>query len=114
MLKAGVFPMFARNVGLRLRPNSLNEFKRILDSQIIPLLHKQPGFKDLVTFAVIGGTDVTAISLWETREHAEAYHTASYASVMKMLDPLLDGNPKLRLAHIVSSTFHKLADSAAA
>ena len=28
--------MFARNVALRLRPNSLNEFKRILDSQIIP------------------------------------------------------------------------------
>ena len=106
--------MFARSVGLRLRPNSLNEFKRILDSQIVPLLRKQPGFKDLITFAVIGGTDVTAVSLWETRAHAEAYHTASYASVMKMLDPLLDGNPKLRIAHIVSSTFHNLTESAAA
>lgn len=105
--------MFARNVALRLRPNSLNDFKRILDSQIVPLLHKQPGFKDLITFAPTGGTDVTVISLWEAREHAEAYHTATYPSVMKMLDPLLDGNPKLRLADIVSSTFHALADTAA-
>jgi hypothetical protein len=106
--------MFARNVTLRLRPNSLNEFKRILDSQIIPLLHKQPGFKDLITLALVGGTDVTAISLWETREHAEAYHTASYGQVMKSLEPLMDGSPKLRIADIVSSTFHELVDSTAA
>jgi hypothetical protein len=106
--------MFARMSALRLRPNSLHEFKRILDCQITPLLQKQPGFKDLITFALIGGTDITAISLWETREHAEASNTASYASVMKMLDPLLDGSPKLRIADIVSSTFHKPADSTVA
>ena len=106
--------MFARNVALRLRPNSLNEFKQILDGQIIPLLQKQPGFKDLVTLALVGGTDVTAISLWVTKEHAEAYHTATYAQVMKCLEPLLDGSPKLRVADIVSSTFYKLADSTAA
>ncbi len=106
--------MFARNVALRLRPNSLNEFHRVLDGQIIPLLHKQPGFKDLITFALVGGTDVTAISLWETREDAESYHSRSYAQVMKCLEPLLDGSPKLRIADIISSTFHKLAESTAA
>jgi len=106
--------MFARNVALRLRPNSLNEFKRILDGQIIPLLRKQPGFKDLITLALVGGTDVTAISLWVTKEHAEAYHTATCAQVMKCLEPWLDGSPKLRVADIVSSTFYKLADSTAA
>ena len=55
--------MFVRNVALRLRPNSLKEFKRILNGQIIPLLHKQPGFGDLITFAPSGGVDVTVISL---------------------------------------------------
>src|ERR1044071_6966320 len=106
--------MFARNVALRLRPNSLNEFKRILDGQIIPLLHKQPGFKDLLTLALVGGTDVTAISLWVTKEHADAYHTTTYAQVMKCLEPLLDGSPKLRVADIASSMFYKLAESTAA
>lgn len=106
--------MFVRNVALRLRPNSLNEFKRILDDQIIPLLRKQPGFRDLITFAPLGGADVTMISLWETRNHAETYHTMSYPQAMKCLEPLLDGSPKLRTADIVSSTFHKLADCTAA
>ncbi len=96
--------MFARNVALRLRPNTLNEFTQIFDSQVIPVLRKQPGFKDVITFAMAGGTDVVAISLWETKEHAEAYSTAGYPLVLKSLEPVLDGNPKLRVSDIVNST----------
>ena len=94
--------MFARNVALRLRPNRLNEFRRIIDAKIIPLLQKQPGFKDLLTFASTGGTDLTAISLWDTKEQAEAYSTIAYTEVMKSLEQLLDGTPKLRWADIAS------------
>ena len=106
--------MFARNVALRLRPNVLNQFKRIFDAEIIPLLRKQPGFRDVITFALTGGADVTVISLWETREDAEAYNTAGYPEVMKSLEPLLDGSPKLRVADIVNSTFHKVSGHMAA
>ena len=106
--------MFARNVALRLRPNTLNQFKRIFDAEIIPLLRKQRGFKDVITFALTGGADITAISLWETKEDAEAYNTAGYPEVMKSLEALLDGSPKLRVADIVSSTFHKVSDHMAA
>jgi heme-degrading monooxygenase HmoA len=105
--------MFARNVALRLRPNKLDEFKQVFDDQIIPLLRKQGGFKDVITFALTGGADVIAISLWETKEHAEAYSLAAYPQVLKSLDPLLDGSPKLRVSDIVSSTFHKVADGVA-
>jgi len=106
--------MFARNVALRLRPNALNQFKRIFDAEIIPLLRKQSGFRDVITFALTGGADITAISLWETREDAEAYNTTGYPEVMKSLEPLLDGSPKLRVADIVNSTFHKVSDNMAA
>jgi heme-degrading monooxygenase HmoA len=106
--------MFARNVALRLRPNTLNQFKRVFDGEIIPLLHKQRGFKDVITFALTGGVDVTVISLWETREDAEVYSTAGYPEVMKMLEPLLDGSPKVRVADIVNSTLHKVSDHMAA
>lgn len=106
--------MYARNIALRLRPNTLNEFRRIFDAQIIPLLRKQPGFKDVITFAMTGGADVVAISLWETKEQAEAYNEAGYPQVAKILEPILDGNPKLRVADIVNSTFHKGAGGIAA
>jgi len=61
-----------------------------------------------------GGADVVAISLWDTKEHAEAYNTAVYPEVMKSLEPLLDGSPKLRVSDIVNSTFHNVADGMAA
>ena len=61
-----------------------------------------------------GGADVVAISLWDTKEHAEAYNTAGYPEVMKSLEPLLDGSPKLRVSDIVNSTFHNVADGMAA
>ena len=52
--------MFARNVSLRLKPNTLNEFTRIFDEEVIPMLRKQSGFRDEITFAVPGGLDVVA------------------------------------------------------
>jgi hypothetical protein len=46
--------MFARNASLRLKPNTLSEFTRIFDKDVIPMLRKQSGFRDEVTFAVPG------------------------------------------------------------
>ena len=105
--------MFARNVSLRLKPNSLSEFTRIFEKEIIPMLRKQSGFRDEIAFAVPGGVDVIAISLWDTKEYAEAYKTAGYPEVLKILDKILDGTPKVQVSDVVSSTIHKPAAVAA-
>jgi hypothetical protein len=73
------------------------------------MLRKQNGFQDEITFAIPGGVDVTAISLWDTKEHAEAYSTAGYPQVLKTLDKVLDGTPKVRVSDVISSTIHKAA-----
>ena len=77
--------MFACNLSLRLKPNILSEFTRIFDNEVIPILRKQSGFRDEITFAVPGELDVVAISLWDTKEYAEAYNTAGYPEVVKIL-----------------------------
>jgi hypothetical protein len=105
--------MFARNVSLRLKPNTLSEFTRIFDKEIIPMLRKQSGFRDEITFAVPGGLDVVAISLWDTKDYAEAYNTAGYPEVLKILDRVLDGTPKVQVSDVISSTIHKPAAVAA-
>ena len=105
--------MFARNVSLRLKPNTLSEFTRIFDREVIPMLRKQSGFRDEITFALPGGLDVVAISLWDTKKHAEAYSTAGYPQVLKTLDRVLDGTPKVRVSDVISSTIHKPAAVAA-
>jgi heme-degrading monooxygenase HmoA len=99
--------MFARNVSLRLKPNTLSEFTRIFDNEVLPMLRKQRGFRDEITFAVPGGLDVVAISLWDTKDHAEAYDTAGYPEVLKILDKVLDGTPKVQVSDVISSTIQK-------
>ena len=105
--------MFARNVSLRLKPNTFSEFTRTFDKDVIPTLRKQNGFQDEITFAVPGGLDVTAISLWDTKEHAEAYSTTGYPQVLKTLDRVLDGTPKVQVSEVIYSTIRKAAALAA-
>jgi len=105
--------MFARNVSLRLKPNTLSEFTRIFDKEVLPMLQKQSGFRDEILFAVPGGLDVVAISLWDTKDYAEAYNTAGYPEVLKILDKVLDSTPKVQVSDVISSTIHKPAAVAA-
>jgi hypothetical protein len=99
--------MFARNVALHLKPNTLNDFTKTFDASVLPILRKQKGFQDEITFAVAGGTDVVAISLWDTKENAEAYNATGYPEVLKSLEKMLDGTPKVRVSDVISSTLQK-------
>jgi hypothetical protein len=101
--------MFARNVSIHLKPNTLSDYTRAFEKDVLPLLRKQNGFKDQITFAGAGGVDVTAISLWENRADAETYNTKAYPDVLKTLARFIDGTPKVHNFDVVNSTFHKIA-----
>ena len=47
--------MFARRVSMHLKPNSVAELTQRLEKEIIPLLRKQKGFQDEITFVGPGG-----------------------------------------------------------
>jgi hypothetical protein len=106
--------MFARSVSIHLKPNMLSEYTRTFENDVLPLLRKQNGFKDEITFAGSGGVDVTAISLWESKTDADAYNTNTYPQVLKTLARFIEGTPKLQTSDVVTSTFHKVAIHAAA
>jgi hypothetical protein len=75
--------MFARNVSFHLKSNMLSDYTRTFDKDILPLLRRQNGFKDAITFSGPGGTAVTAISLWDNKASAETYNTKAYPKVLK-------------------------------
>ena len=106
--------MFARNVSLNLKPNCTGEFARTIENDIIPLLRKQKGFQDEITFIASQGPEVVAISLWDNKENADAYSRATYPEVLKNLGKVLEGTPQIRTYEVANSTFHKLAARAAA
>ena len=101
--------MYARQVSMELRPNSHADFTRRIESEILPLLRKQKGFQDEITFVNPAGKDAFAISLWDSKESAEAYNRASFAEVSKLLSKVVDGTPRVKSYEVSNSTFHKIA-----
>jgi heme-degrading monooxygenase HmoA len=106
--------MFARRVSMQLKPNSVAEFTQRIEKDILPLLQKQNGFRDEITFVVPGGTEAFGISLWDTRENAEAYNRETYPELTKILARVVEGTPKVETYEVANSTFHKIAAAAAA
>jgi hypothetical protein len=106
--------MFARNVSFNLKSNMLSDYTRTFDKDILPLLRKQNGFKDEITFSASNGSEVTAISLWDNKASAETYNTNVYPEVLKTMSRFIEGTPKVKNGEVVNSTFHKIAAGVAA
>jgi hypothetical protein len=101
--------MFARKVSMHLKPNCVREFTDRIEKEIIPLLRKQKGFRDEITFVTPGGLDAVGISLWDQKENAEAYNRGTYTEVQKALSKVIEGSSQVETYDVSNSTFHKLA-----
>ena len=101
--------MFARSVTIRLKSNSVAEFNRTLEKEVLPLLQKQRGFQDEISLVASNGTEAVAISLWDNKEDAESYNRATYPEVQKLLAKVSEGTPQVQTYEVGASTFHKVA-----
>jgi heme-degrading monooxygenase HmoA len=99
--------MFARTVTLKLKKNSAPEFSRLIADEVIPLLRKQQGFREEISFVAPERSEALAISLWDTREDAEAYNRKGYAEVVKALAKVVEGTPKVQTFDVAHSTLPK-------
>ena len=106
--------MFARSVSIRLKPNSLAEFTQMIEKETLPMLRKQKGFQDEITFVAPGGAEAVGISLWDQKENADAYNRGSYPQVQKSLAKVVEGTPQIQTYEVSNSTFHKIAARVAA
>ena len=104
--------MYARRVIMQLKPNSAPEFTQRLESEVLPLLRKQKGLQDEITFVATGGKEAFGISLWDRTDSAEAYGRTAYPEVVKMLEKVVDGTPRVETFEVSNSTFHKIAATA--
>ena len=105
--------MFGRHVTMKLKANSAVELPRIIENDVLPLLRKQKGFRDEISFVSPERLLAVAISLWDTKEDAEAYNRAEYPEVLKALSEVVVGTPTVETFEVANSTLHKIAAKAA-
>ena len=101
--------MYAREVSMHLKTNARNEFTSTIEKDILPLLRKQAGFKDELTFLAADGQEAVAISLWDRKESADAYSRDTYPQVLKGLAKVVEGTPQVHAFEVTNSTFHKIS-----
>ena len=104
--------MFARSVSIRLKPNRVAQFTRIIESEILPLLRQQKGFRDEITLILPEGLQAVGISLWDRPEDANAYSGAAYPQVLQVLRAVTDGSPEVHVFEVSNSTFHGISTGA--
>ena len=104
--------MYSRNVSMKLKANSAPEFTRTLEKEILPLLRKQKGFKDEISFVAPERNEAVAISFWDKKESAEAYNREKYPEVLKALSNVVEGTPRVESFEVANSTSHEIAASA--
>jgi heme-degrading monooxygenase HmoA len=97
---------------MKLKANTAPEFNRIIENEILPLLRKQAGFRDEITFIAPERSEVVAISFWETKENCETYNRTGYPEVLKIVSKFVEGTPKVETLELLTSTLHKLAAKA--
>ena len=95
---------YARKVDFYIKSGQEKEFDRIFESKIVPILQQQKGFQD--ELVLTAGRQVTAISLWETRNDAETYEKAAHPKVLESLKPLIEATPKVQACDVPYTTFH--------
>jgi hypothetical protein len=104
--------MFARSVSIRLKPNRVADFTRIVESEILPLLRQQQGFRDEITLILPEGMQAVGISLWDRPEDANAYSGAAYPQVLRSLQAVTEGSPEVHVFEVSNSTFHGISTGA--
>ena len=99
--------MFARSVAMRLKPNMKADFNRTLENEILPLLRNRKGFQDELCLVTPDGTEAVGISLWDSKENAEAYQKETYPEVQRLLSKVTEGTAQIKTYDVSVATIVK-------
>ena len=102
--------MFARTVTIRLKPDTVAEFNRTLEKDILPILRNQKGFREEIALVAPNGSEVICISLWDKKESAEAYQRTAYSEVQKFLAKVSTATPQVQTYEVSVTTLQKAAE----
>lgn len=93
---------FARNVHFQIKNGKEKEFTTLFENSVLPTLKKQNGFKEELT--LVNKDGALGLSIWEDRKSAETYESATYPEILKTLNPVIVGTPKVEMYDVTTRT----------
>jgi len=100
--------MFVRQVSAHFKPGKFDLLNRRLSEEVIPILKKQKGFRDELSFFDKDKDEAFAMSFWDTRQDAEKYQRDVYPKISKKMEEALVETPLVRSFEINNSTWYDI------
>lgn len=108
--------MYSRTAEVSINPQQREQFLDLVNSELQPLLQRQPGYVDGV--GLVSEADPSrgiSVVFWKTREDAERFYSSDqFARVRQRLMPYLRSEPTIRTYTVETSTHHGIAAGRAA
>ena len=95
---------FARNVQFTVKTGKVEEFNRLMRTEVLPLMKNEKGFREDIV--VLGTNTGMSLSLWDDRASADTYNTKTYPEVLKKLHSVLEGTPRVEFYDTIHTMVH--------
>ena len=100
--------MFARMVKGQFKPEKFQYVTTTLENEVIPLLRKQHGFRDELSFFEKGKNEAYAISFWDNKADLEKYEREVYPQVHEKMAGAFVSTPTAHDFEVSNSTWYKI------
>src|SRR6266496_6664353 len=88
--RKGVHPMFARIVELFPKLEKKNEFLKLVRTDVMPILKKQPGFREILPFIPeVENERVVVVTLRAEKKDADPYVREIFPKISDLVKPYL-------------------------
>jgi len=100
--------MFVRQVTAHYKPGKFDLLNQRLEKDVIPMLKKQEGFRDELSFFDKEKDEAVAMSFWDTKKDAEKYQRDVYPKISKKMEEAIDGQAIVRGFEVSNSTWYDI------
>lgn len=108
--------MFARVTEVKIKPEKKAEFLKLANTEIRPLITRQPGCVDVVALTSDSDPDLAiSVVLWDSRANADRFYaTDDFRRWLESASPYLREAPRMKTYDVGSSTYHHISGIRAA
>lgn len=100
--------MFVRQVTAHFKPGKFDVLNKRLEDEVIPLLKKQKGFRDELSFFNKDKDEGVAMSFWDTKKDADTYNRDIYPKIYQKMEDAIDGTPSVQEFEVANSTWYDI------
>jgi heme-degrading monooxygenase HmoA len=100
--------MYVRQVKAHYKPSKYDLLNQRFEKDVLPVLKKQSGFRDELSFFDKGKDEAIAMSFWNTKQDADKYASEVYPTIHKKMEDTLEDTPQIRSFEIANSTWYDI------